>query len=109
MPYPRFFRGDLNIPAGVPDTLRAIYGMGMEKDGYLTNVAGDGLYYQVFYNTQGDLKVRGVHQYGAATLDENSPHYADQAEDYANEILHDPLFDDARRQSKIERRYRPGD
>jgi acyl-homoserine-lactone acylase len=53
--------------------------------------------------------VRGVHQYGAATLDENSPHYADQAEDYANEILHDPLFDDARRQSKIERRYRPGD
>ena len=106
----RHVRGDLNIPvAGGPDTLRAIYGMGMEKDGYLTNVAGDGLYYQVSWDAQGDLKVRGVHQYGAATLDENSPHYADQAEDYANEILHDPLFDDARRQSKIDRRYRPGD
>ena len=106
----RHVRGDLNIPvAGGPDTLRAIYGMGMEKDGYLTNVAGDGLYYQVSWDAQGDLKVRGVHQYGAATLDENSPHYADQAEDYANEILHDPLFDDARRQSKIERRYRPGE
>jgi acyl-homoserine-lactone acylase len=106
----RHVRGDLNIPvAGGPDTLRAIYGMGMEKDGYLTNVAGDGLYYQVSWNAQGNLKVRGVHQYGAATLDENSPHYADQAEDYANEILHDPLFDDARRQSKIDRRYRPGD
>jgi penicillin amidase/acyl-homoserine-lactone acylase len=72
-------------------------------------VAGDGLYYQVSWDAQGDLKVRGVHQYGAATIDENSPHYADQAEDYANEILHDPLFDDARRQSKIERRYRPGE
>ena len=106
----RHVRGDLNIPvAGGPDTLRAIYGMGMEKDGYLTNVAGDGLYYQVSWDAQGNLKVRGVHQYGAATLDENSPHYADQAEDYANEILHDPLFDDARRQSKIERRYRPGE
>ncbi len=106
----RHVRGDLNIPvAGGPDTLRAIYGMGMEKDGYLTNVAGDGLYYQVSWDALGDLKVRGVHQYGAATLDETSPHYADQAEDYANEILHDPLFDDARRQSKIERRYRPGE
>jgi acyl-homoserine-lactone acylase len=106
----RHVRGDLNIPvAGGPDTLRAIYGMGMEKDGYLTNVAGDGLYYQVSWDAQGDLKVRGVHQYGAATIDESSPHYADQAEDYANEILHDPLFDDARRQSKIDRRYRPGD
>ena len=106
----RHVRGDLNIPvAGGPDTLRAIYGMGMEKNGYLTNVAGDGLYYQVSWDAQGDLKVRGVHQYGAATIDENSPHYADQAEDYANEILHDPLFDDARRQSKIERRYRPGE
>ena len=106
----RHVRGDLNVPvAGGPDTLRAIYGMGMEKDGYLTNVAGDGLYYQVSWDAQGDLKVRGVHQYGSATLDETSPHYADQAEDYANEILHDPLFDDARRQSKIERRYRPGE
>jgi acyl-homoserine-lactone acylase len=106
----RHVRGDLNIPvAGGPDTLRAIYGMGMEKDGYLTNVAGDGLYYQVSWDALGDLKVRGVHQYGAATLDENSTHYADQAEDYANEILHDPLFDDARRQSKIQRRYRPGE
>jgi penicillin amidase/acyl-homoserine-lactone acylase len=55
------------------------------------------------------MKVRGVHQYGSATLDETSVHYADQAEDYANEILHDPLFDDTRRQSKIERRYRPGE
>ena len=31
----RHVRGDLNVPvAGGPDTLRAIYGMGMEKDGF---------------------------------------------------------------------------
>ena len=106
----RHVRGDLNLPvAGGPDTLRAIYSMRMDDDAFLTNVAGDGLYYQVSWDAQGELKVRGVHQYGAATLDKKSPHYADQAEDYANEILHDPLFDDTRRQSKIERRYRPGE
>ena len=106
----RHIRGDINIPlGGGPDVLRAVYGMGMEDDGYLTNVAGDGLYYQVSWDAQGELKVRGVHQYGSATLDKSSPHYADQAEDYANEILHDPLFDSSLRKSKIERRYRPGE
>ena len=94
---------------GGPDTLRAIYGTGMDDKPYLTNVAGDGLYYQVSWDAQGELKVRGVHQFGSATLDESSPHYADQAEDYANEILHDPLFDSILRESKIERRYRPGE
>jgi acyl-homoserine-lactone acylase len=106
----RHVRGDLNIPvAGGPDTLRAIYSMRLDEDDFLTNVAGDGLYYQVSWDAQGVMKVRGVHQYGSATLDETSVHYADQAEDYANELLHDPLFDDTRRQSKIERRYRPGE
>ena len=106
----RHVRGNLNIPVGGgPDTLRAIYGTGMDDKPYLTNVAGDGLYYQVSWDAQGELKVRGVHQFGSATLDESSPHYADQAEDYANEILHDPLFDSILRESKIERRYRPGE
>ena len=106
----RHVRGDLNMPvAGGPDTLRAVYGRRLEGDAFLTNVAGDGLYYQVSWDARGELKVRGVHQYGSATLNENSPHYADQAEDYANEILHDPLFDSSLRESKIERRYRPGE
>jgi acyl-homoserine-lactone acylase len=90
----RHIRGDLNVPVGGgPDTLRAIYGVGMEEDGFLTNVAGDGLYYLLSWNASGEQKIRGIHQYGAATLDETSPHYADQAQDYVNEVLHDPLFD----------------
>lgn len=106
----RHIRGDLNLPlGGGPDTLRAIYGMGMEEDGYLTNVAGDGLYYQVSWDALGQLKVEGVHQFGAATLDENSPHYADQAEDYAEEILRDPQFQKERRRANLSRRYRPGE
>ena len=51
----------------------------------------------------------GVHQFGSATLDSSSPHYSDQALDFANEVLHDPLFDDKKRQYLIERRYRPGE
>lgn len=106
----RHVRGDLNLPVGGgPDTLRAIYGLGMEEDGFLTNVAGDGLYYLLSWDANGEQKVRGIHQFGAATLDKTSPHYADQAQDYVDEILHDPLFNAAIRADKIERRYRPGE
>jgi penicillin amidase/acyl-homoserine-lactone acylase len=106
----RHIRGDLNLPVGGgPDTLRAIYGMGMEEDGYLTNVAGDGLYYMLSWDAEGQQKVRGIHQFGAATLDETSPHYADQAQDYVDEVLRDPLFDDEKRATKIQRSYRPGE
>ncbi len=106
----RHVRGDLNLPVGGgPDTLRAIYGRGMEEDGYLTNIAGDGLYYMVSWDAQGQQKVRGVHQYGAATLNQSSVHYDDQAQDYVDEVLHDPLFDAQLRADKIKRRYRPGE
>ena len=106
----RHVRGDFNLPlGGGPDTLRAIYGTGIEEDGYLTNVAGDGLYYQVSWDVEGKLKVRGTHQFGSSTLDEDSPHYGDQAMNYAKEILRDPLFDDDLRKTRLERRYRPGE
>ena len=54
------------------------------------------------------LSVEGVHQFGSATLDESSPHYSDQAVDYANEVLHAPLFDEASLQQNLLRAYRPG-
>ena len=63
----------------------------------------------VSWDAEGEQKVRGIHQYGAATLDETSAHYADQAQDYVDEVLHDPLFDAQLRADKIERRYRPGE
>ena len=105
----RHVRGDLNLPVGGgPDTLRAIYGRGLEEDGYLTNLGGDGLYYLVSWDKNGQLNAQGVHHFGSATLDETSPHYGDQAADFANEVLHDPLLDDADREAKIVRRYQPG-
>ena len=106
----RHIRGDINVPlGGGPDTLRAIYGIGLEEEGYLTNIAGDGLYYLVSWDENKKQKISGVHQFGSATLDSSSSHYSDQALDFANEVLHDPLFDDKKRQNLIKRRYRPGE
>jgi len=106
----RHVRGELNLPiGGGPDTLRAIYGLGLEDDGYLTNVGGDGLYYMVSWDKEGKLKARGIHHFGSATVDATSPHYSDQAQDFANEVLHDPLLDDDQRAAHIARRYQPGE
>lgn len=105
----RHVRGDINVAVGGgPDTLRAIYGRGMEVDGFHTNVAGDGLYYLVSWNAAGEQTIEGTHQFGSATLNADSPHYGDQAVPYAREKLRDPLFDADKRARQLSERYRPG-
>ena len=106
----RHIRGELNLPVGGgPDVLRAVYGTGLEENGYLTNVSGDGLYYVVSWESDGSMNVLGVHPFGSATLDEKSPHFADQAQDYVDEVMHDPLFLDQMLQGNIALEYRPGE
>ena len=106
----RHLRGDVNLPVGGgPDTLRAIYGRGLEEDGYLTNLGGDGLYYMLSWSKEGELTALGTHHFGSAMLDTESPHYSDQATDFANEKLHDPLLDEAQRAGHIISRYQPGE
>lgn len=104
----RHVRGDVNVAVGGgPDILRAIYGRGLEEDGYLTNVAGDGLYYLVSWDAQGEQSILGTHHFGSATLDPSSPHYADQAEAFALEQLRDPLFNPDKLAANTARRYQP--
>lgn len=75
----RLVRGDVNLPVdGGPDTLRAIYGE-PGKDGRLTAVAGDTYIMVVSWDRAGKLSSQSVHQFGSATLDARSKHYADQA------------------------------
>ena len=106
----RHVRGEVNLPVGGgPDTLRAIYGRGLEEDGYLTNLGGDGLYYMLSWSSDGTLSALGTHHFGSAMLDTSSVHYSDQATDFANEVLHDPLLDDAARAPHVIRRYEPGE
>ena len=104
----RHVRGTFNeAVAGGPDTLRAIYGKGLDDDGFNTNTAGDGLYYVVNWDTNGNQTVMGVHPFGSATLETQSAHYADQASDYTNERMHQALFTDESRSTGPVRRYTP--
>jgi len=104
----RHIRGTVNLPvAGGPDILRAIYGSGLEENGYLTNVAGDGLYYLVSWDAQRRQSVQGIHHFGSATLDEASPHFADQAPLFAREELRDPLFTENKLMANLSRSYKP--
>ena len=91
--------------AGGPDTLRAIYSRRLDGDDHLTAVAGDGLYYFIRWMPDGEQKALGTHQYGNDMTDPKSPHYLDQAEDYTNEILHEPLFTSDSRRGRITEQY----
>ena len=102
----RHGRGDVLYPmAGGPDTLRAAYaGPGDDKTFHRVT-GGDGLYYLVRWDGNGDQSILGTHQYGNHFDNPDHPHYLDQAEDFANEILHAALFSDLDREPLVESRY----
>ncbi len=79
----RIIRGDVSVPLnGAPDVLRAIYADrdGIAKEGVLNAFAGDTHIIVGDWAANGSLTVDSIHNYGSATLDESSPHYADQVE-----------------------------
>lgn len=86
----RLKRGDLSLPLnGGPDTLRAIYPQ-RDGDGAMKSVGGDSYILYADWSGAGEVSIRTIHQYGAATLDEASPHYADQAPLFAAEQWKEP-------------------
>lgn len=75
-------RGDVDLPVGGgPDILRAIYSSShdLDADGHLVAAAGDTSIMLVEWQADGSLDASAIVQFGSATLDEASPHYADQA------------------------------
>ncbi len=76
----RLVRGDVSLPLdGGPDTLRAVYGAGDASEGPLKAAAGDTYVMAIGWDADGAQTIKTIHQFGSATLDETSPHYADQA------------------------------
>jgi len=74
----RMRRGKLDLPIdGGPDIYRAVYGVS-QADGTLTASAGDTLIMFVTWDKAGALSSDSINQFGSATLDPQSPHYADQ-------------------------------
>lgn len=106
----RFRRGTLDKPAnGGPDVLRD-FEASVEPgpDGTFTAAKGDTLYYFVSWDRSGKLSAEGIHQFGSATLDEASPHYADQALLFLREEMKPIWMDEADVRKNLAREYRPG-
>ncbi len=97
---------DLGIDGG-PDTIRAVYGKPDPK-GRLVAMAGDTFIMFVSWDRFGKLSSQSIHQFGSATLDERSPHYADQTPMFVKEQLKPVLFTEEQLASNIEADYRPG-
>jgi acyl-homoserine-lactone acylase len=74
----RIRRGTVNLAIdGAADTYRSVWGK-PEKDGTTTADGGDTFIMFVTWDKAGTLHSESIHQFGSATLDAKSPHYADQ-------------------------------
>lgn len=106
----RFRRGTLDEPAnGGPDVLRDFEAsVEVGADGTFTAAKGDTLYYIVDWDRDGRMTAQGIHQFGSATLDETSPHYADQSPLFLKEELKPIWMDEAELRKHLGREYRPG-
>ena len=105
----RIRRGKLDLPIdGGPDTYRAVYGQ-TQKDGTLTAVDGDTFIMFVTWDKAGALSSQSIHQFGSATLDANSPHYADQTPLFVAMKTKPVLFTAAQLAGQTEADYAPGD
>ncbi|MEQ9504970.1 MAG: acylase [Hyphomonas sp.] len=105
----RLVRGSVNLPiSGGPDTLRAVYPKEIRDDGQLHMSAGDTWIALVEWDADGRQTARVVSPYGSATLDEASPHYADQALLFVEEDWRTALLTKAEVAADAERTYRPG-
>nr|UXE45492.1 glutaryl-7-aminocephalosporanic-acid acylase [uncultured bacterium] len=104
----RFRRGKVDLPIdGGPDIYRAVYGK-QQDDGTLTAVDGDTFIMFVTWDRSGKLSSQSIHQYGSATLDANSPHYADQSPLFVKMQMKPVWFTEDQLKGHIERDYKPG-
>jgi acyl-homoserine-lactone acylase len=105
----RLIRGDVDLGlGGGPDLLHAIGGR-LQEDGRLKGYVGDSYVLLVRWDADGRVQSLSIHQYGSATLDEDSPHYADQSPLFANRQLKPVWFDEADIRANLESEYRPGE
>jgi acyl-homoserine-lactone acylase len=105
----RIRRGTLDLPIdGGPDTYRAVYGVA-QKDGTLTASAGDTFIMFVTWDKSGALSSDSIHQFGSATLDEHSAHYADQTPLFVAMTPKPVLFTQSQLQGNVEADYHPGE
>jgi len=104
----RLVRGKVDVGmGGGPDVLHAVYGK-WEK-GRLVGQAGDCYILMVTWDRDGKVHSRSIHQFGSATLDESSPHYADQVPLFVARQTKPVWFDESELRQHLEAEYRPGE
>jgi penicillin amidase/acyl-homoserine-lactone acylase len=105
----RLVRGEVNVPlSGAPDILRAVYPKEIRDDGQIHMGAGDTWIALVEWDAGGAQTAQVISPHGSATLDETSPHFADQAPLFAGEQWRDARLERADIEASATRRYRPG-
>jgi acyl-homoserine-lactone acylase len=105
----RIRRGNLDLPIdGGPDIYRAVYGTA-QPDGTLNAVAGDTLIMFVTWDKAGALTSDSINQFGSATMDSHSPHYADQTPLFVAMSTKPVLFTQRQLAGNVEADYHPGD
>ena len=103
----RLMRGNVDLPVGGgPDLLHATYG-DIQGDGRIKNNTGDSFVQLVAWDKQGHVKAFSIHQFGSATLDDRSPHYADQSPLFVQGQLKPAWTAEADIRAHLEREYRP--
>lgn len=105
----RLRRGDLDLGlGGGPDCLRAI-DPELDDDGRFQAIGGDCYFLMVEWDKDGNLISDGIHQFGSATIDAASPHYADQAPLFAAEKMKPTCMREEDIRAHLSAEYRPGE
>jgi len=104
----RIRRGKVDLPIdGAADTYRSVWGI-PQKDGTTTADGGDTFIMFVTWDRNGQLSSDSIHQFGSATLDAASPHYADQTPLFVAMKTKPVLFTEAQLKGHVKEDYRPG-
>jgi len=106
----RLVRGEFNKPlAGGPDLLRAVYSFGINADQKSFATNGDSWMALVSWDqSTGQQTAKVLHQFGSASLDKSSPHYADQADMFVQQEWRQATFDLKKIRAESTRTYAIG-
>lgn len=105
--FQRLRHGKVDLPVcGGPETLRAIIDTSDGK-GHRVGNNGDGFIMLIEWAADGAVSSRSVHQFGAATIRTQSPHYADQSPLFAAERWKPVWFDSEALRSHTESSTNP--
>jgi len=104
----RIRRGKVDLPIdGAADTYRSVWGV-LQKDGTTTADGGDTFIMFVTWDRDGKLSSDSIHQFGSATLDAGSRHYADQTPLFVAMRTKPVLFTEDQLKGHVREDYRPG-